>query len=163
MEIFILKFQLRVYERKMMIIDLINFTPVQSFMGGALIGFAAFLLMLTKGRIMGASGILGGLITKDFRSDWYWRIFFIIGCLIGPVILITVFNYEIAYKPVATGIIFYIAAFLVGFGSAMGSGCTSGHGICGLSLLSRRSLISVMTFVIAGFVTVYIIKLLGGL
>jgi uncharacterized membrane protein YedE/YeeE len=163
MEIFILKFQLRVYERKMMIIDLINFTPVQSFMGGALIGFAAFLLMLTKGRIMGASGILGGLITKDFRSDWYWRIFFIIGCLIGPVILITVFNYEIAYKPVATGIIFYIAAFLVGFGSAMGSGCTSGHGICGLSLLSKRSLISVMTFVIAGFVTVYIIKLLGGL
>lgn len=163
MEIFILKFQLRVYETKMMIIDLINFTPVQSFMGGALIGFAAFLLMLTKGRIMGASGILGGLITKDFRNDWYWRIFFITGCLIGPVILITAFNYEIAYKPVATGIIFYIAAFLVGFGSAMGSGCTSGHGICGLSLLSKRSLISVMTFVIAGFVTVYIIKLLGGL
>ena len=146
-----------------MIIDLINFTPVQSFTGGALIGFAAFILMLTKGRIMGASGILGGLITKDFRSDWLWRVFFILGCLIGPVILITAFNYEIAYKPVATGIIFYIAAFLVGFGSAMGSGCTSGHGICGLSLLSKRSLLSVITFVIAGVVTVYIIKLLGGI
>lgn len=146
-----------------MIIDLVNFTPVQSFVGGSLIGLAAFLLMLTKGRVMGASGILTGLITKDFRSDWLWRIFFITGCLIGPVLLITLFNHEIIYKPVSSGLFFFIAAFLVGFGSAMGSGCTSGHGICGLSLLSKRSLISVITFLIAGVVTVYIIKLLGGL
>jgi len=146
-----------------MIIDLVNFTPLQSFVGGVLIGLAALLLMLTKGRIMGASGILAGLITEDFRRDWLWRIFFIFGCLIGPVLLITISNHEIVYEPVASGIIFYIAAFLVGFGSAMGSGCTSGHGICGLSLLSKRSIISVITFVTAGMITVYIIKSLGGI
>jgi len=163
MEIFILKFPLRACEREMMIIDLVNFTPLQSFVGGVLIGLAALLLMLTKGRIMGASGILAGLITEDFRRDWLWRIFFIFGCLIGPFLLITISNHEIVYEPVASGIIFYIAAFLVGFGSAMGSGCTSGHGICGLSLLSKRSIISVITFVTAGMITVYIIKSLGGI
>lgn len=144
-----------------MIIDFINFTPVQSFLGGVLIGLAALLLMLTNGRIMGASGILVGLITKDFRSDWLWRIFFIFGCLVGPILLIIIFNYEIVYNPVVNDSIFYIAAFLVGFGSALGSGCTSGHGICGLSLLSKRSLTSVLTFVTAGVITVYVIKLIG--
>jgi len=144
-----------------MTIDFMNFTPWESFFGGTLIGFAALLLMLSKGRIMGVSGILSGIIKRDIKSDWLWRIFFILGAMFGPFLLIFITNNEIPYKPVAGGILFLVAAFLVGIGTSLGSGCTSGHGICGLSLMSKRSFFSVLTFIFTGVITVLILEIIS--
>ena len=146
-----------------MTIDLINFTPVQSFTGGVFIGIAALILMLANGRIMGASGIISGLISNDTKNGWIWRLLFILGTMAGPLILLLIINKEMDYVPVSKDLVFYLAALLVGFGSALGSGCTSGHGICGLALFSRRSFASVMIFVSTGILTVLVIKTMGGL
>ena len=133
-----------------------EFTPVSALMGGALIGLAATLLLATLGRIAGISGIVNSAVeSRDGRG---WRLAFLAG-LIGGAALWFVFGVGVA--PARTGfpLPWLVAAgLLVGFGTRLGSGCTSGHGICGLARLSRRSLVAVLAFMGAGMVTVYALR-----
>ena len=138
-------------------IDWINFTPYASFFGGILIGLSALLLMLSQGKIMGASGIISGLIMNPINIV-NWRLMFVIGAVAGPLMLIKLTNKVIEYDPVSSGYLYILAAFFVGFGTSIGSGCTSGHGICGISLLSKRSLIAVTTFLVTGIITVFFLN-----
>lgn len=135
-------------------IDWINFTPWQSLAGGALIGIAAALLINFNGRVMGASNIVGGLFRS--LSDAPWRLSFLAG-LIAPAIVAAAINMP---KPVffAGTTTLIVAGLLVGFGTRMGGGCTSGHGVCGMSRLSPRSIAATLIFMLAGFVTVFIVR-----
>ena len=146
-----------------MVINWADFTPFASFGGGALIGLAALILMLAKGRVMGVSGILAGLLSRPSGVDWSWRLVFVIGTLLGPLLLVALRGgTEIEAVQIAEGGQLWLAAFLVGLGTAIGSGCTSGHGICGLARFSLRSLAAVMTFVGTGVATVFVtLHLLG--
>ena len=135
-----------------------SFTPISAFLGGCLIGLVAFLLMLSLGRVMGVSGIIGGLFGTASLAERGWRLAFLLGALAGPIIWQIVTKAPIIWQPVASGPQFYIAAFLVGLGTAIGSGCTSGHGICGLARFSRRLLIAVMAFMTSAVGTVAIVN-----
>ena len=137
-------------------INWIELTPVLSLIGGMLIGAASLLLMIANGRVMGVSGILGGLLgPSDARS---WRLAFLLGAVAAPLLLVQTGLFEIDIQPVASGFLLYGAAFLVGLGTAIGSGCTSGHGICGLSRLSLRSLAAVCTFMGTAIFTVFVLR-----
>ncbi|MGB1870641.1 MAG: YeeE/YedE family protein [Candidatus Puniceispirillaceae bacterium] len=136
-----------------------EFTPAASFAGGAMIGVAALFLMLLNGRVMGMSGILSGLLVT--RPDWPWRLAFVIGVIVGPFIFMAVTGAPIERQTVMSGPLVYVAAFLVGLGTAVGSGCTSGHGICGLSRLSLRSFAAVMAFMVSAVITVALVRFLG--
>ena len=138
-------------------IDWANFTLLNSLFGGILIGIAAIIIFLTNGRIMGISGILGNLMTLKETDQIYWRIAFLLGVLIGPLIFILLFK-EIKSEMVANTTLLIISGFLVGLGTSLGNGCTSGHGICGLSRFSIRSIVATLVFVISGMITVYLIS-----
>lgn len=146
----------------MMTIDWLHFTPWLSLAGGALIGTGAVLLILLNGRIAGISGILGSLLSRHQGSDKYWRLAFISGLVLSPL-LWRVWQ-ETPSIEVNTPIpLIILAGLLVGFGTRMGSGCTSGHGVCGLSRFSPRSLIATITFMAVGFLMVFVVRhLLGG-
>ena len=133
-----------------------EFAPVASFAGGAMIGVAALFLMLLNGRVMGMSGILSGLLVK--RPDWPWRLAFVFGVILGPFIFMAVTGASIERQTVMSGPLVYVAAFLVGLGTAVGSGCTSGHGICGLSRLSLRSFAAVVAFMVSAVITVALVR-----
>ena len=136
-----------------MSIDVTHFTPFASLVGGALIGAAAGLLILGAGRIMGVAGIFAGAL--DTRGvDGAWRLWLIAGLLIAPSLARILWN---ASPPVFTtsAPILVVAGLLVGFGARLGSGCTSGHGVCGLARLSPRSLAATIIFMAAGFATVF--------
>ena len=141
-----------------MTINWIEFTPLMSFVGGLLIGAAALILMVTKGRVMGISGILAGMIPATSSFEFLWRLAFVAGVIAGPLLLVQFDLYVINVVSVADGAMLYLAALLVGVGTAIGSGCTSGHGICGLARLSPRSFAAVMVFVLAGVVTVTVLR-----
>lgn len=136
-----------------------SFTPLESFIGGCLIGLAALLLMALKGRVMGVSGIVSGLFVANPADERAWRLLFLIGCVLGPIGWQAFSGAPVEWQAVASGPQFYLAAFLVGIGTAIGSGCTSGHGICGLSRLSPRSFAAVMAFMASAIVTVAVLKL----
>lgn len=142
----------------MMDIDYAGFTPLASLIGGAMIGLSALLLMAANGRVMGISGILGGIIRPDNAGDVSWRVLFVIGAIIGPFIVWFIQGEPIAIQPVASGVMLPIAGFFVGIGTAIGAGCTSGHGICGLARLSIRSLVAVASFMVSAIVVVYVIR-----
>jgi len=134
-----------------------EFTPWSSLFGGAIIGLSVTILILFKGRIAGISGILGALMQfKNTPKDHYvWRILFLIGLLSSSLIyslFFTLPNMTID----ASSIMLIFGGLLVGFGTRMGSGCTSGHGICGLGRLSPRSLVATLSFMSAGFIACYI-------
>lgn len=137
-----------------------QFTPGTALTGGILIGLAAASLLLLNGRIAGISGILGGLLTPT-RSDILWRIAFLAG-LIGAPALWTLAGQLPPIEINAGYPALIVAGLLVGIGTRYGSGCTSGHGVCGLSRLSLRSLVATLSFMGMGFVTVYIIRHLIG-
>lgn len=141
-----------------MTINWMEFTPLMSFVGGLLIGAAALILMVTKGRVMGISGILAGMIPATSSFEFLWRLAFVAGVIAGPLLLVQFDLYVINVVSVADGAMLYLAALLVGVGTAIGSGCTSGHGICGLARLSPRSFAAVMVFVLAGVVTVTVLR-----
>lgn len=144
-----------------MTINWIEFTPLASLAGGVAIGFAALGMWLLLGRIMGVSGILGQAIAGEGIGDNGWRLAFILGVLVAPVgyvFMVGEFTSRMVTSP--TGLA--IAGLMVGVGTAIGSGCTSGHGICGLSRFSIRSLVATCCFVASGMVTVFILKA-GGL
>ena len=125
-----------------------------------MIGLAAFALVAVKGRVMGISGILASLIRPDAEDSNGWRLAFVAGALVSPLGL-GLFDFEIEITPVASGWVLPLAGLLVGFGAALGSGCTSGHGICGLARLSPRSLVAVLTFMLAAVITVYLVRHAG--
>ena len=141
----------------MLNIDWANFTLLNSLIGGILIGIAAIIVFLVNGRIMGISGIIGNLITHKETDQTYWIIIFILGVLIGPLLFIILFK-EIKSEMVANNSLLIISGFLVGLGTSLGNGCTSGHGICGLSRFSIRSIVATFVFVISGMITVYFIS-----
>ena len=140
-----------------MTIDWTSFTPGPALAGGMLLGIAAALYVLINGRILGISGILGGLIGPK-KSDWLWRASFVLGLLTAPLWEKYVFQMNTTAVIDADYITLIIAGLLVGFGARYGSGCTSGHGICGLSRLSPRSLLATLTFMGCGFLVVYLVR-----
>lgn len=133
-----------------------SFTPWSALAGGIIIGLSAAAFILLNGRIAGISGILGGLLTPQ-KQDVLWRVAFLAGMFAAPLIWMAMADLPpIEIKAGYPALV--VAGLLVGIGTRYGSGCTSGHGVCGLSRLSARSLIATLTFMIAGFVTVYIIR-----
>lgn len=139
-----------------MALDWNHFTPMPALAGGALIGIAAALFVLLNGRIAGISGIVGGLL-RPKRKDIGWRIAFILGLITAPILYR--FVSVLPDSHLTTNSVLLVAAgFLVGIGTRYGSGCTSGHGVCGLSRLSPRSLVATMVFMTAGFITVFIVR-----
>ena|SRR5271170_6462963 len=130
-----------------------NFTPISAAIGGALIGLSAVLLMLFNGRIAGVSGILGGLL-KTQISDRAWRVAFIVGLIAAPLVA-GLAGYTVPMpKLPGSYVTVAIAGLLVGFGTRMGNGCTSGHGICGIARLSPRSIAATMIFMTSAIVVV---------
>jgi len=141
-----------------MTIDWTHFTPWVSLGGGLLLGVASALFILINGRILGISGILGGLLAPG-SGDVAWRLAFLLGMAVAPFIAASLFPTAIAVPRIDAGYLTIAGAgLLVGFGTRFGSGCTSGHGVCGLSRLSPRSLVSTLTFMGAGFLMVYAVR-----
>jgi uncharacterized membrane protein YedE/YeeE len=143
-----------------MTIDWANFTPWLSLAGGVLIGLATAMFLLLNGRIAGISGILGGLL-RPTKGDVGWRIAFVAGLVFSPIAFSVAAPLPaVQINADATSLI--MAGLLVGIGTRYGSGCTSGHGVCGLSRLSPRSMVATALFMLAGFVTVFITRHLIG-
>jgi uncharacterized protein len=137
-----------------------DFTPIQSLIGGILIGLSAVLLMALHGRVAGMTGILTGII-PPVASDWRWRTAFLAGAVVAPVIYLSAGGVVPFDVPVSTGALVF-GGLLVGVGVHFGNGCPSGHGICGIARLSPRSIVAVLTFMAAAFVTVYVARHLIG-
>ncbi|MAK61924.1 MAG: YeeE/YedE family protein [Ponticaulis sp.] len=139
-----------------------NFTPISASIGGALIGVSAVLLMALNGKIAGISGVLSGTMFAA-SGDKLWRILFVVGLIAAPVLYGLISGEKPAFELDAGLPLILIGGFLVGFGTRLGSGCTSGHGVCGLSRLSLRSFVSVGLFMGVGMVTVALARsLIGG-
>jgi uncharacterized protein len=134
------------------------FTPWQSLTGGVLIGLASVLLMLSLGRIMGATGILAGVLTPSAHPDSGWRLALLAGMVSGPLALMTMTGAMPAVQVPVSIPMLIIGGFLVGIGATYGSGCTSGHGVCGLARLSRRSIAATATFMLTTALTVFVIR-----
>lgn len=145
------------------------FTPIASLAGGVLIGLSATLVMAAFGRIAGISGIVSGAISPvaptpgGTASDWSWRIAFVAGLVAAPLVVQLVTGEPVMQTVPDELALMGVAGLLVGFGTALGSGCTSGHGVCGLARLRARSLAAVLTFMGTGALTVFIIRhVIGG-
>ena len=137
-------------------IDWVHFTPWASLAGGILIGLATALLLLANGRVAGISGILGGLL-RPSRGDIAWRVTFILGLFVAPLVWLTMGAMppaQIDHSPALLA----AGGLLVGIGTRFGNGCTSGHGVCGIARLSPRSLLATACFLAAGFATVFIVR-----
>lgn len=138
-----------------------NFTPISALIGGGLIGASAVFLMWSLGRIAGISGIVGGVFGRDGLSEGGWRIAFIAGLIASGIPAL--FIWPSMMQPVfpVQGWLLLVAGLLVGMGTQLGSGCTSGHGVCGISRLSVRSIIATLVFMATGIITVLIVRELG--
>lgn len=134
-----------------------NFTPVSALLGGALIGLSAFILLWFNGRIAGISSIMSGLFTAS-GPNRHWRISFLAGLMLGASVWQAFATEGVAARQNYPLLLLITGGFLVGFGTRIGSGCTSGHGICGIALLSPRSIAATLTFMASGIVTVYLIR-----
>ena len=139
-----------------MTIDWASFTPASAAVGGLLVGLGSVMLLLLNGRVAGVSGIVGGLF-RPSRAELPWRIAFIAGLVLSPILYAAVTRFPdiviaASYPTLIAG------GLLVGFGTRLGSGCTSGHGICGVSRLSMRSIVAVLCFCLAGFATVFVVR-----
>ena len=143
-------------------IDWVAFTPGPSLLGGILLGIAASLYVVLHGRILGISGIVSGLLSPK-AGEWPWRLSITLGILSAPFWAAVIFDLHPLQVIDADWATIVLAGFLVGFGAQYGSGCTSGHGICGLSRLSPRSLVATLSFMFTGFLTVYLIRHVLGL
>jgi len=135
-----------------------EFSPIASLLGGVLFGISAVLLMLTLGRIMGATGILAGVLFPSSFQDWNVRASMLAGMICGPLAFSAltgnVPDVSIPITPLMIG----VGGFIVGIGVTLGSGCTSGHGVCGLARLSQRSIVAVIAFMISTGLTVYVVR-----
>lgn len=140
-------------------IDWTQFTPWSALAGGIVLGLASAVFILMNGRVLGVSGILGGLLTPK-SGDTFWRITFLLGMFAAPWVFATLAPDAFLRAPqIDASVVMIIAAgLLVGIGTRYASGCTSGHGVCGLSRLSPRSLIATLSFMAMGFITVYVVR-----
>jgi len=139
-----------------------HFTPLSSLIGGLLIGFSAALLLLFEGKIAGISGIVGGLLSPA-KDDVPWRLLFVVGLLTGGFFFHQISPQSFAIEISRSTSALILAGLLVGFGTRLGNGCTSGHGVCGISRFSRRSILATVTFMATGILTVFVVNhLLGG-
>jgi uncharacterized membrane protein YedE/YeeE len=134
------------------------FTPIASLVGGMLIGLAAVTLMLLRGRIMGATGVLTGVLLPASRYDWTWRVLLLAGMFVGPWVYYTIAGQLPAIDVPASTPLLLLGGFLVGIGVTLGSGCTSGHGVCGMARLSPRSFAATATFMLTTGLTVYVMR-----
>ena len=139
-----------------MTIDWAAFTPYASLFGGVLIGISAAMLVLLNGRVAGVSGIVGSLL-RPTAGDVAWRVAFIVG-LLSATILATIVGRPPTITVSAGYPLLIVAGLLVGFGTRLGGGCTSGHGVCGISRFSMRSVVATVVFMVAGFVAVYVLR-----
>lgn len=137
-----------------MTIDWIHFTPLSSLAGGILIGLSTALLLVTNGKVAGISGILGGLLHMK-TGDALWRMAFLLGLVVAPAVFAIFLPYPLPTIDAGTGML-VAGGLLVGFGTRYAGGCTSGHGVCGLSRLSLRSLVATMCFMGSGIVVVFV-------
>jgi len=143
-----------------MTLDWEHFTPWASLAGGVLLGLAVAAFVLLNGRVLGVSGILAGLL-RPRSGDTGWRIAFIAGLLVAPTVWALFAQTAVPRFPAGPAVL-VLAGLLVGWGTRYGSGCTSGHGVCGLSRLSPRSLVATLAFMGTGFATVFVIRHLLG-
>ena len=143
----------------MITIDTMNFTPLSAFSGGILIGIAVILFFISTGRLAGISGIVNNTLTNT--KNWLSNFLFLIGLVLGPAFYVFILNNDIPFFMTSSLPLIIIGGILVGFGTKIGSGCTSGHGICGISRFSVRSIIATITFIILAMITVVLLRLLG--
>ena len=134
-----------------------SFSPASGFLGGVLIGLAAVLLLLANGRIAGVSGIVGGLLSRK-PGDIGWRVAFVLGLWLGALVYWAARGALFELELQATPGIMIVAGLLVGYGTRLGSGCTSGHGVCGIARFSPRSMVATVVFMASGIATVYIVR-----
>ena len=139
-------------------IDLINFTPYSSLIGGLIIGFAVVLFFITTGRLAGISGIVSSTLEKN--ENKFSNLLFIIGLVLGPLVFIFFSKNDVVFKMTSSIPLIILGGLLVGLGTKIGRGCTSGHGICGISRLSSRSILATIIFMIFAMITVYFLQLL---
>lgn len=140
-----------------------TFTPWASLTGGVLIGLSATLLMLSLGRIMGATGVLAGALQPSSRDDFAWRAALIAGMVTGPVVLWLATGDMPAVDVPVSSVALVVGGLIVGIGVTFGSGCTSGHGVCGMARLSPRSIVATLTFMVTTGITVFIVRhVMGG-
>jgi uncharacterized membrane protein YedE/YeeE len=135
-----------------------EFTPLASAFGGALIGMSAVLLMLLLGRIMGATGVLAGIVSPAGKEDFAWRFALLLGMICGPAVVMLVTGSMPEIQVPGSTLMLIIGGLIVGVGVTYGGGCTSGHGVCGMSRLSPRSIVATVTFMIATAITVYLLR-----
>ena len=139
-------------------IDVSNFTPLPSFLGGLLIGLGVIIFFISTGRLAGVSGIAFNVISNNNR---FTNILFLIGLIIGPIVYKFFISNNIPFLINNSYFIIIIAGLLVGLGTKIGSGCTSGHGVCGISRFSIRSILATILFIFSGIITVLIMQLSG--
>ncbi|WFE89945.1 YeeE/YedE thiosulfate transporter family protein [Roseibium porphyridii] len=135
-----------------------EFTPLLSFGGGVLIGLAAVALMAVHGRIAGINGIVSGFLTTQLNQDWAWRAAFLAGMVASPLIFLGLSGQLPEISIPSSPLLLVVGGFLTGVGTTFGSGCTSGHGVCGMSRLSGRSIVATMTFMMTAAITVYLTR-----
>jgi len=134
-----------------------SFSPASGFLGGVLIGLAAVLLLLANGRIAGVSGIVNGLLSRK-PGDIGWRVAFVLGLWLGALVYWAARGALFELELLATPGVMIVAGFLVGYGTRLGSGCTSGHGVCGIARFSPRSMVATVVFMASGIATVYVVR-----
>lgn len=141
-----------------------SFAPLESLLGGILIGLSVTVMLLLHGRITGITGIMVGATFERASGDWLWRALFLAGLAVGGVLMAPVFPEAFPASSGSNIGLLVLAGLLVGFGTRLGNGCTSGHGVCGVSRMAPRSLIATASFIVAGMFTVFVVRrLLGGL
>ena len=139
-------------------IDVINFTPYSSLIGGLIIGVAVVLFFITTGRLAGISGIVSSTLEKN--ENKFSNLLFIIGLVLGPLVFIFFSQNDVVFKMTSSIPLFIVGGLLVGAGTKIGRGCTSGHGICGISRFSMRSILATIIFMILAMITVFFLQLL---
>lgn len=140
-------------------LDLINFTPISSVIGGLLIGFGIILFFISTGRLAGVSGLVNSILIKS--TNRFINILFVIGLILGPSLVMFFNNSTIPFKVTDSPFLIIIGGLLVGIGTRVGSGCTSGHGVIGISLFSLRSILATILFIFSAVITVFILKYIG--
>ena len=139
-------------------IDVINFTPYSSLIGGLIIGVAVVLFFITTGRLAGISGIVSSTLEKN--ENKFSNLLFIIGLVLGPLVYIFFSKNDVVFKMTSSIPLIIVGGLLVGLGTKIGRGCTSGHGICGISRFSTRSILATIIFMIFAMITVFFLQLL---
>ena len=140
-------------------IDFVNFTPIPALIGGIVIGLAVVLFFYSTGRLAGVSGIANNALTK--KTNRGTNLLFLIGLILGPIFYQLFISSDVPYLINNNTVILIIGGLLVGIGTQIGMGCTSGHGVCGISRFSVRSIIATISFIFSGVIVVYLMNILG--